>query len=133
MRNVSDRSCLENRSTHFVFNSFFFSDHLTSYEIMWKDIVERSRPQMTIRRMRIACWVPKVTNTPLKYVMPFAFPPQQWLHQRTSVLPYTYTACLVLFKIFILPSHLPSFGLCHLVRSHHFPPSFPATPLFGRK
>jgi len=30
---------------------------------MWKNIVERDRPQMTIWRMRIACWIPKVTNT----------------------------------------------------------------------
>jgi hypothetical protein len=28
----------------------------TVYDTMWKNIVERGRPQMTIRRMRIACW-----------------------------------------------------------------------------
>jgi len=26
-------------------------------------IVERARPHMTIWRMRIACWIPKATNT----------------------------------------------------------------------
>ena len=41
-------TCLENRDV---------------YEIMWKNIVERGRPQMTIWRVRIACWVPKATNT----------------------------------------------------------------------
>jgi len=30
---------------------------------MWKNIVERGRPQMTIRPMRTACWIPKATNT----------------------------------------------------------------------
>jgi len=30
---------------------------------MWKNIVKRGRPQMTIRRMRIACWITKATNT----------------------------------------------------------------------
>jgi len=30
---------------------------------MWKNIVERGRAQMTIWRMRIACWIPKATNT----------------------------------------------------------------------
>jgi hypothetical protein len=30
---------------------------------MWKNIVERGRQQMTIWRMRIACWVPKATNS----------------------------------------------------------------------
>jgi hypothetical protein len=32
------------------------------YEILWKNIVESGRPQMTIRRMRIAYWIPKATN-----------------------------------------------------------------------
>jgi hypothetical protein len=30
---------------------------------MWKNVVERGRPQMTIWRMRVACWVTKSTNT----------------------------------------------------------------------
>jgi len=30
---------------------------------MWKKIVKRGKPQMTIWRMRIACWMPKATNT----------------------------------------------------------------------
>jgi hypothetical protein len=29
----------------------------------WNNTVQRGRPQMTIRRMRIACWIPKATNT----------------------------------------------------------------------
>jgi len=33
------------------------------YETMWKNIVEKGRPQITIWRMRIACWKPKPTNT----------------------------------------------------------------------
>ena len=33
------------------------------YEMTWGNIVERSRPQMTIWRMRIACEIPKATNT----------------------------------------------------------------------
>jgi len=30
---------------------------------MWENIVWRSRPQMTIWHMRIACWISKATNT----------------------------------------------------------------------
>jgi len=30
---------------------------------MWKNIVELDRPQMTIRRIRIACWIRKSTHT----------------------------------------------------------------------
>ena len=27
------------------------------YEIMWKSVLEPGRPQMTVWRMRIACWI----------------------------------------------------------------------------
>ena len=43
-----------------------------------------------IRRMRIACRVPKATNTNSEYVILIAFPLQQCLHERSS----TPTACL---------------------------------------
>jgi hypothetical protein len=50
---------------------------------------------MTIWRVRIACWIPNATNIHLEYVILIAFPLQQWLQERASVLPYTYTDCLV--------------------------------------
>jgi hypothetical protein len=50
---------------------------------------------MTIWRMRIACWVPKSTDTHSEYVMLIAFPLQQWLHERALVLRFNYIACLV--------------------------------------
>jgi len=34
---------------------------------MWKNIVEPDRPQTTIQRMRIACWISNATNTYYKY------------------------------------------------------------------
>ena len=58
-------------------------------------MVEPGRPQMTIWRMCIACWVPKATNTHSEYVILIAFPLQQLLHEGASVLSYTYIACLV--------------------------------------
>jgi hypothetical protein len=33
------------------------------YKIKWKNIVERGMPQLTIWRMRLACWTTKATNT----------------------------------------------------------------------
>jgi len=63
MRNVSDRICRKNENTHFVFSNFFFFENRAFYEKMWKNIVERGRPQMTIWRMHISCWIPKATNT----------------------------------------------------------------------
>jgi hypothetical protein len=47
------------------------------------------------RRMRIACWITKAKHTYSQYVIIIAFPLQQWLHERTSVLRYTYTASAV--------------------------------------
>jgi len=35
---------------------------------MCKNIVELGRPQMTIWRMRISCWIPKATNTRIQVV-----------------------------------------------------------------
>jgi hypothetical protein len=39
-----------------------------------------------IRRMRVACWVTKATDTHSEYVTHIAFPLQQWLRERASVL-----------------------------------------------
>jgi hypothetical protein len=63
---------------------------------MWKNIVEPGRPQMKIWGMRISRLIPKATNTHSEYVTLIAFPLQQWLQERASLLRYTYIACLVL-------------------------------------
>ena len=62
---------------------------------MWKTIKGPDRPQMTVQRMRIACWIPRAKNTLSEYVILIAFPLQQWLHERTSMVRYTYIACPV--------------------------------------
>jgi len=62
----------------------------------------------TIRRMRIACRIPKATNTHSPYVIITALPQQQWLHERASLLRYTYIACLVLVYIFQSVWHFTS-------------------------
>jgi len=51
IRYVSDKICRVNQNTHHAY-----------YEIMWKNIVERGRPKITIWCMRIACWIPKATH-----------------------------------------------------------------------
>jgi hypothetical protein len=50
----------------------------------------------TIRRMRFAYWITKATDTHSEYIILIAFPRQQWLRERVSMLRHTYTACLVL-------------------------------------
>jgi len=51
--------------------------------------------QMTIWRMRIACWIHETTDTHPEYVILMAFPLQKWLNEGASMLRYTYIACLV--------------------------------------
>ena len=65
---------------------------------MWKNTTESDRTQMTIRRMRIARWIPKTTNKHSECVIRIAFQLQQWLHKRTSVLRYTCNGCHVNFS-----------------------------------
>ena len=66
---------VEKIKTHILFSvTFFFSENRVVYEKMLKYFVERGRPQMTIWRMRVACWLPKATNTHLEYVIFIAFP-----------------------------------------------------------
>ena len=45
--------------------------------------------------MRCACWIHKATDTHSEYVTLIAFPRQQWLCERASLLRYTYIACLI--------------------------------------
>jgi len=54
---------------------------------------------MTIWRMRMACWIPKATNTHSQYITLIPFPLQYWLHERAYMLRCTYIVCLVLCVI----------------------------------
>jgi len=49
---------VEKIKTHFLFSNFIFENRAV-YEIMWKNIVEWGRPQMTMWR----AWIPRATNT----------------------------------------------------------------------
>jgi hypothetical protein len=52
---------VEKHGTHVLFSITF--PNRAVCEIMWKNVVQRGRPHLTIRRMRIACWIPKAANT----------------------------------------------------------------------
>ena len=59
-------------------NDFFSLENRAVYEIMWKSTVQPDRPQMTVWPLRTACRIPKATDTHSEYVIPTAFPLQQW-------------------------------------------------------
>jgi len=83
--------------TH-ILCSVTFLENSATYELMWKNIVQPGRPQVTIWRMCIACWIPKAIKTHSEYIILIAFQLQQWLHKRISMLQYTYIAYLVTSK-----------------------------------
>jgi len=55
-----------------MFNNSFFQNRAV-FEITWKNTEEADRPQMTMWRMRIACWIAKATNTRAEYVIIIGF------------------------------------------------------------
>jgi hypothetical protein len=67
MRNVSDKSHIE--KTH-ILCSVTLSENRVAYNIMWKNVVETDRPEIDniIRRMRVAFWISKATDTHSEYV-----------------------------------------------------------------
>jgi len=75
-------------------SNFSFFENRVVHDIMWKNIVERGRPQMTIWCMCIAWWIPKATDKHSEYVILIAFALQQCSHERASLLRYTYIAVL---------------------------------------
>jgi len=100
MRNVSD---VKKIKAHIL----FFFENRAGYEKMWKNIVERGRSRMTIWCMRIARWTPQATYTHSEHVIIIAFPLQQWLHGRASMLRSTITECHV--------TKLAAFLLLHIL------------------
>jgi len=60
-----------------VLHKFVFEGRAV-YKIMWKYVEEPDRPQMTIWRIRSACWMPKAANTHSEYVILIVFLVQQW-------------------------------------------------------
>jgi hypothetical protein len=80
-----------------MFNNFF-----SPWEscLLWNNVEKYGRARQAIDdnitlRMRIARWISKATDTHSEYVILIAFPLQKWLHERTSILRYTYIVCLV--------------------------------------
>jgi hypothetical protein len=81
---------------------------------MWQDMVEPDGPQMTVWRMRIACLISKAANTHSEYVILIVFTLQQLLHERASLLRYTYMAGHV-WSTFSFCKSL-SIAFCHIFK-----------------
>jgi len=87
MRNVSDKSCIENQNTHFMFSNTFPKSGAN----VEKFGTGGQAADNIIRRMRFAHWIPEVTST-LRLCNIIAFP-QQLLGEHVSMLRL-YIICL---------------------------------------
>ena len=96
-REVFQTEIVQEIITHFMFSNFFYPENRAVCEIVWKHIVEGDWPQMTAWCMCIACWLIKPIKTHSEYVILIAFPLQQWLHERASVISLSVrcVSCIV--------------------------------------
>ena len=89
MRIIADK-IIEKVKTEILLSKYIYIYIFKSYRL-W-DNVERpggagpATHYNTTRRMCITCWETKATNTHSEYVIRIAFPLQQWLRERASVL-----------------------------------------------
>ena len=93
---VLDKSCTESQNTNFMFNNFFF--FFSENHPVYENNVEkycRTR-QATDDNAAHAHFmrIPKATNAHSEFIMLSAFPLQQLLHGRASLLSCTHTVCL---------------------------------------
>ena len=54
---------------------------------------------MAIWRMRVACSIPKATNTYSEYILPIAFTSQQLLKESAYISTCTYIECMFYFRV----------------------------------
>jgi hypothetical protein len=58
MENVSDKICTKIQNTHFMFNNFFAKNR-TVYKVEKYGTARQATDDITIWRMRFACWIKK--------------------------------------------------------------------------
>jgi hypothetical protein len=87
---------------------------------MWTNIVQPGRPQMTVRRMRIACWITKATNTHSEYIIPTTYQcnngctnaPQNYVARTLRALGFCNSrTCRTIRTTIILADHCNSTGV----------------------
>jgi hypothetical protein len=95
MKNVPDKVVGE-IETHILYSVTVFRKLCRLRDNVEK-VVQPHRPQTTIWLKRISRGVP---NTHSEYVILIAFTLQQWLHERASVLHYTYIVSLNIITLY---------------------------------
>jgi hypothetical protein len=83
------RKVVEKIKTHVLCSLRFFENRGVC-EIVWKNIVQWGRPQMEIRRILIACWIPKATNAHSEYIILIVFHCNNGLRKRLNFPLYIH-------------------------------------------
>ena len=105
-----------------MFSKIFFHQNLYPlWDKMWQNIVQPDRPQMTIWRMRISCWIPKAINPHSEYIIFIALPAA---HTRVNVTLHIY--CLSFFRLL-------RFSLVSIIRPFFHTHTCLNVTLIGRK
>jgi hypothetical protein len=95
----------EKIQTHFMFNNIFFAKIVPLMRWRVKSIVEPDSPQIKVWNMRVACWTSKAKITQSVYLILTAFPLQQSLHDRASLLHFTYIVFLCHLSLTLVFKH----------------------------
>ena len=93
------RQKLSRKSKHKFCVQLIFPENRAFYEIMWKNIVQRTGHILQYNTAHALCMSDnsgKNTDTP-EYSILIAFPLQQWLGESASMLRYMYEGGLISF------------------------------------
>jgi hypothetical protein len=101
------KNVVQKIKTHFIFKKVF-SSKIVPFMRWCRKWLYSQTPRMIIRRMRMACWIPKATNKNTEYVILIAFPLQKMVAPtRLSITLYVYyLSCNITFS----PNVRRSFG-----------------------
>ena len=102
MRSVSGKSCRETRNTHCTVTFFQKSCRLWDNLEKYCRAGQTTDDNMAHAHCMLNTWGYKHTQ----YVILIALPLRQWLHERASMLRYTYSVLLVLSCILEVPDSI---------------------------
>jgi hypothetical protein len=89
----------EKINRHFMLSNFFRKAYLLLDNVEKYCTAGKATDDNLIWRMRIACWIPKATDTHSEYAILIIFPLQQCLHESASILRYSYIESFVSFSL----------------------------------
>jgi hypothetical protein len=79
------RRKFEIKNTHFMFKTFSSKSSPLWDNVEKYSTIRQITDDKIIRRMQIACWMTKTTDTHSEYVTLFGFRRQKWLYECTSM------------------------------------------------